>query len=81
MLFKLLNVFRFGWIGKLMIFLVEQAALNRTPFQKVARVIVDKVFTVPKHDDFMADDFVDNDQGFDLEELRRYQKGETVPTR
>lgn len=81
MLFKLLNIFRFGWIGKVMIFLVSKAALNRTPFQKVARFIVDKVFTVPKNDDFMADDFVDNDQGFDLDELRRYQKGESVPTR
>ncbi|PUB10272.1 hypothetical protein [Yoonia sediminilitoris] len=81
MLFKLLNIFRFGWIGKVMIFLVGKAALNRTPFQKVARLIVHGVFLIPKNNDFMADDFVDNDEGFDLDELRRYQNGETVPTK
>ena len=76
MLFRLLNVFRFQWVGKLMIFLVDASARGKTPFEKVARVIVDRVFTVPKHDNFMADDYVDNDQGYDLEELRRYQRGE-----
>lgn len=78
MLFKLLNIFRFGWIGKTMFFLADQGAKNKTPFQKAARFIVAKVFTIPKHDDFMADDFVDNDTGYDLEELRRYQKGEST---
>lgn len=77
MLFKLPNIFRFPWIGQTMIFLADAGARNRTPFEKVARVIVDKVFTVPRHDDFMADKFVDEDVGFDLEELRRYQKGES----
>ena len=81
MLFKLLNIFRFPWIGKTMIFLADQGAKNKTPFQKVARFIVVKVFTVPKHDDFMADDYVDNDMGFDVEELRAYQRGEDVPIR
>ncbi len=76
MLFRLLNVFRFPWVGKLMIFLVDAGARGKTPFEKSARFIVDKVFTVPKHDNFMADDYVDNDQGYDLEELRRYQRGE-----
>ena len=75
MLFRMLNVLRHGWIGKLMIFLVDAAARNRTPFERIARVIVGMVFTVPKKDDFMADEYVDNDQGYDVEELRRYQQG------
>lgn len=73
MLFRLLNIPRFPWIGRLMIYLAGQSAQNRTPFQKLARFIVTRVFTVPKHDDFMADDFVANDKGFDLEELRKFQ--------
>ena len=76
MLFRLLNIFRQDFVGKTMIILADAGARNRTPFDKVARVIVSMVFTVPKHDDFMADDFVDNDEGFDLDELRRYQRGE-----
>lgn len=73
MLFRLLNILRFPWIGKLMMYLAGQSAQNRTPFQKLSRFIVTRVFAVPKHDDFMADDFVDNDQGFDLQELRQFQ--------
>ena len=76
MLFKLLNVFRFGWIGKLMIFLVDAGARNGTVFEKIARVIVNLVFFMPKKDDFMADEYIDNDMGYDLEELRRFQRGE-----
>lgn len=73
MLFRLLNVFRFPWIGRLMFYLAGQSARNKSAFQKLSRFIVTRVFAVPKHDDFMADDFVDNDKGFDLEELRRFQ--------
>lgn len=76
MLFRLLNVFRAEWIGRLMTFLVDASARNRTPFEKLSRFIVNEVFRLPKQDDFMADSYVDNDEGFDLEELRRYQRGE-----
>jgi len=75
MWFRLLNILRADFIGKTMIFLAESGARNRTLFDRVARVILTLVFAVPKHDDFMADDFVDNDSGYDLEELRRYQSG------
>jgi len=75
MLFRLLNVLRADFVGKTMIFLADAGARNRTPFDRVARVILSLVFTVPKQDDFMADDYVDNDEGYDLEELRRYQSG------
>jgi hypothetical protein len=75
MLFKLLNVFRLEIVGKIMVVLVDAGARNRTVFERISRFIVGLVFTVPKNDDFMADDFVDNDMGFDLEELRRYQSG------
>ncbi|MEP3276409.1 MAG: hypothetical protein ABJN26_09900 [Stappiaceae bacterium] len=75
MLFRLLNIFRAGVIGKIMIMLADAGARNRTIFERIARFIVGRVFTVPKQDDFMADAYVDNDEGFDLEELRRYQSG------
>ena len=76
MWFKLLNIIRADFVGKTMIFLADHGARNQTLFDRVARFIVSLVFTVPKHDDFMADDYVDNDTGYDVEELRRYQSGQ-----
>ena len=74
MMSRLLNVFRWGLIGKIMVIFVDCGARNRTWFDRFARVIVGWVFLVPKNDNFMADAYVDNDQGYDLEELRRYQR-------
>ncbi|MEQ8792333.1 MAG: hypothetical protein RIK00_05270 [Algiphilus sp.] len=76
MLFRLLNAWRADLVGKLMIALAHRGARNRTVFDRIARSIVSQVFVVPKKDDFMADEFIDNDTGYDLEELRRYQRGE-----
>jgi hypothetical protein len=75
MMSRLLNVFRWGFVGQIMVFFVDRGARNRTLFDRFARVVVGWVFLVPKKDDFMADDLVDNDQGYDLAELRRYQSG------
>ncbi len=76
MWFRLLNFLRAEFVGKTMIFLAEAGARNRSPFDRVARFILHLVFAVPKHDDFMADDYVDNDEGYDLDELKRYQSGQ-----
>lgn len=73
MLFRLLNVTRADIVGKLMTMLVQASSRNRTMGERVARVIVSRVFAVPRQDNFMADEFVDNDMGYDLAELRRYQ--------
>jgi len=76
MLFRLLNAWRADLVGKLMIALAHRGARNRTVFDRIARFVLGRVFVVPKQDDFMADEFIDNDTGYDLEALRRYQRGE-----
>lgn len=75
MLFRLLNVIRVDAIGRIMITLACAGARNKTASERLARVIVGLVFTVPAKDNFMADKMVDDDRGFDLEALRRYQRG------
>lgn len=73
MLSKLINAVPGGFVGRLMITLANAGARNRTPFERVSRYLVSKVFVVPKEDDFMADPLVDNDMGFDVDEIRAYR--------
>ena len=77
MLSRALNFFRFEIIGKLMITLASAGSRNRSPFEKLSRFLVGKVFSVPKRADFMADPLIDADQGFDVEEIRRYRNSHT----
>lgn len=56
--------------------LAGRSARNKTWLDKIARRLVTKVAT-PPGEDFMRDPLIDNDQGFDPEELERYQRGET----
>lgn len=73
MLSKLLNAIPGDFIGKLLIYAASAGARNRTLLDKVLRFVVGTFFAVPKNDDFMADPLIDNDQGFDVEELRKYR--------
>lgn len=76
MLSRLLNLFRADFIGQTMIAFSSAGARNKTVWDRIARFIVGLVFTVPKKDDFMADSLIDDDLGFDVEALRRYQRGD-----
>lgn len=40
--------------------------------------MLEKAMAVSPEHDFMRDPIVDNDQGFDPDELDRYQRGETA---
>lgn len=62
-------------VGKILVFLVDADARNRIPFDKIARVIVGQVSTIPKNDDFIAYGYVDNEMGYELKQLSRYQSG------
>ena len=44
----------------------------------MCRKMIVKATAVDPATDFMRDEFVDNDQGFDPDELDRYQRGEKV---
>ena len=57
------------------IWLANRSARNKSWLDKLARRLVRKA-TTPPGEDFMRDPLVDGDQGFDPDELERYQKGE-----
>lgn len=76
MLFRLLNAWRADIVGKVMTVLAHRGARNRTFLDRAARFVLGRVFVVPRQDDFMADELIDNDEGYELEALRRYQRGE-----
>ncbi len=64
--------------AKLAIWMAGRSSRNKTLVDKVCRWLVVKETTLPPEHDFLRDDYVDNDQGFDPDELDRYQRGEEI---
>jgi hypothetical protein len=64
--------------AKLEIWLAGRSSRNKTLLDKVCRWLVVRETTVPPEHDFLRDEYVDNDQGFDPDELDRYQRGEEI---
>lgn len=64
--------------AKFTIWLADRSSRNRSMLDKVCRWLVVRETTPPPEEDFMRDDFVDNDLGFDPDELDRYQRGEDI---
>ena len=64
-------------VGKLMIGMAARSSRNRSPLDKLCRVAVNRLSTLPPEDDFMRDPLIDGDLGFDPDELDRYQRGES----
>ena len=64
--------------AKLAIWMAGRSSRNKTLVDKLCRWLVVKETTLPPEHDFLRDDYVDNDQGFDPDELDRYQRGEEI---
>lgn len=64
--------------AKLAIWMAGRSSRNKTLLDKVCRWLVVKETTLPPEQDFLRDDYIDNDQGFDPDELDRYQRGEEI---
>lgn len=62
--------------AKLLIWMAGRGSRNRSPLDKFCRFVVDRSTQVAPEEDFMRDPIIDNDQGFDPEELIRYQRNE-----
>lgn len=58
------------------IWLASRGSRNRSPLDKLCRWLVNRAVRVSPQDDFMRDPLIDEDQGFDPDELDRYQRGE-----
>ncbi len=61
---------RFGiWLGR-------RASRNLGPVDRLCRRLLARALALAPQDDFLRDDWVDSDAGFDADELDRYQRGE-----
>ena len=63
--------------AKLMIWTAGRSARNASLLDKACRWLVERTTAVPPERDFLRDPMIDNDEGFDPDELDRYQRGET----
>jgi hypothetical protein len=62
--------------AKLSIFLAAKSSRNKSFTDKICRFLINRVTAVKPEDDFLRDPLIDNDMGFDPDELDRYQRGE-----
>lgn len=65
--------------AKLTIWMAGRSSRNQTLLDKACRWAVERKTSVPPEQDFMRDEFIYNDQGFDPDELDRFQRGESSP--
>jgi len=62
---------------KLMVWMAGKSSRNKSFSDKICRLLVKRATAVKPEDDFLRDPLIDNDQGFDPDELDRFQRGET----
>ena len=67
--------------ARLETWMVSKSARNRSLSDKLCRFLVNRSTAVKPEDDFMRDPLVDNDRGFDPDELDCFQRGETEAVR
>lgn len=64
--------------ARIMIWMATRSSRNKSLIDKLCRRMITRATHVNPEDDFMRDPFVDNDEGYDPDELDRYQRGETA---
>ncbi|NCF20031.1 MAG: hypothetical protein GWP63_17490 [Haliea sp.] len=64
------------FMGKLMVAMAARSSRNRSLLDRLCRRALNRLTALPPEEDFMRDPLIDNDEGFDPEELDRYQRGE-----
>ena len=62
--------------ARLMAWMATKSSSKKGLIDKICRFILNKATAVKPEDDFMRDALIDNDLGFDPDELERYQRGE-----
>ena len=60
---------------KLLMRMVAKSSRNQSLTDRLSRRLVNKALDRPPEDDFMRDELIDNDLGFDPDELAAYQAG------
>lgn len=62
---------------KLTVWMAGKSSRNKSLSDKICRFFVRRATAVKPEDDFLRDPLIDNDQGFDPDELDRFQRGES----
>lgn len=62
---------------KLTVWMAGKSSRNKSLSDKVCRFLVTRATAVKPEDDFLRDPLIDNDEGFDPDELNRFQRGES----
>ena len=62
--------------ASLMLRMVARSSRNKSWLDKLCRKMINKAVARPPEDDFMRDELIDNDLGFDPDELDRFQRGQ-----
>jgi len=66
------------WAAKLTIWMAGRSSRNKSLLDKFCRWMVLRETAVAPEHDFLRDELIDHDEGFDPDELERYQRGEDV---
>ena len=61
--------------AQMAIWMATKSSRNKTLTDKICRFVLNKATKLKPEDDFMRDPEIDNDFGFDADELERYQRG------
>lgn len=64
--------------ARLAIWMATRSSRNKSFIDRMCRRMIAKATAVDPEKDFMRDEYVDGDLGFDPDELDRYQRGEAV---
>ncbi|WP_428481179.1 hypothetical protein [Pyruvatibacter mobilis] len=65
-------------MARLMIRIAARSSRNQTLLDRLCRMVLNRATALPPEEDFLRDPLIDNDEGFDPDELDRYQRGETA---
>lgn len=63
--------------AKLLIWLAARASRNQSLLDRLCLWIANRALSRAPEEDFMRDPIVDENEGFDPDELERYQRGES----
>lgn len=61
--------------GRIVVWLAQRACDRSSVLHVPCRWLLGRLTRLEPEDDFMRDEWIDNDEGYDPEELARYQDG------
>ncbi|MYE13326.1 MAG: hypothetical protein F4X99_17075 [Gammaproteobacteria bacterium] len=61
--------------ARLQVLIAGKSSRKKSLSDKICRLLVNRMSKRAPEEDFMRDPLIDNDQGFDAEELERFQRG------